>query len=120
MKFCHSTLNVKNLEESIGFYEEIVGLGVVRRFSAGNGMEIAFLGEGETKVELIYDKNHTEIDAGKDISWGFETDSIEETMKIVREKGMEIIGPFSPAPAVKFFFVKDPNGLKIQFIEHIK
>ena len=49
MKFCWSTLMVKNLEESLKFYKEIVGLNVSNRFNAGTGVEIAFLGDGETK-----------------------------------------------------------------------
>ncbi len=52
MKLCWSTLNVNNLEESIKFYTEIAGLEVVNRFKAGPS-EIAFLGSGETKIELI-------------------------------------------------------------------
>lgn len=44
---------VKNLEESLKFYKEIVVLNVSRSFKAGPEVEIAFLGDGKTKVELI-------------------------------------------------------------------
>ncbi len=117
MKFCWSTLNVKDLNESIKFYEEIVGLKVVRRFPAGPGMEIAFLGEGETKIELIFN-NKIEINVGPDISWGFEVDSVDEMMSFVQEKGIQIeSGPFQPSPHSKYFFVLDPNGMRIQFFQ---
>ena len=53
MKFCWTTINVTSMEESLAFYQEIVGLPLMRRFPAGPGMEIAFLGDGETQVELI-------------------------------------------------------------------
>jgi lactoylglutathione lyase len=83
-------------------------------------MEIAFMGEGETKVELIYNGKSKDISIGEDISLGFEVDSAEEMMTAVKEKGVEIhSGPFQPNPHVKFFFVLDPNGLKIQFVENI-
>ena len=119
MKFCWSTINVKNLEESLKFYEEIVGLKVNRRFPAGPGMEIAFLGEGETQVELICDEKVKEINIGQDISLGFEVDSIERHMAFVKGKGIDIhSGPFSPNLRTKFFYVLDPNGLKIQFVEN--
>jgi lactoylglutathione lyase len=120
MKFCWTTLNVKNLEESIKFYTEIVGLNVNRRFQAGPGTEIAFLGEGETKVELIGNvaAPKQEVNFGPDISLGFAVDSVEEKMAFVREKGINIhSGPFQPNPHTRFFFVLDPNGLKIQFVE---
>lgn len=118
MKFCWSTITVKNMEESLKFYQEIVGLSVNRRFQAGPGVEIVFLGDGETKVELIFNKEIKDVSFGQSISWGFEVDSVDEMMKLVKEKGIGIhSGPFQPNPNTKFFFVLDPNGLKIQFVE---
>lgn len=120
MKFCWSTLMVKNMEESLKFYQEIVGLKIDRRFNAGPGVEIVFLGEGETKVELICNENNKDINVGKDISWGFEVKSLDEMMALVKEKGIEIQGGIlQPNPHVRFFYVLDPNGLKIQFVENM-
>lgn len=120
MKFCWCTLSVKNMEESLKFYQEIVGLKVDRKFNAGPGVEIAFLGDGETKVELICNETSKDVVMGQDISLGFEVNSVEEMMAFVKEKGIAIhSGPFQPNPHVKFFFVMDPNGLKIQFVENI-
>ena len=120
MKFCWSTLMVKNLEESLKFYQEIVGLEVSRRFQAGPGMEIAFLGDGDTKIELICNGSSEEVNVGKDISWGFEVDSLDRALSLIKEKGLEIhSGPFQPNPNVKFFYVLDPNGLKVQLVQNI-
>lgn len=112
---------VKNLEESLKFYEEIVGLKISKRFNAGPGVEIAFLGQyGETQIELICNENLKEIDCGKHISLGFEVNSVDEMMKLVKEKGIAIhSGPFQPNPYVRFFYALDPNGLRIQFVENI-
>lgn len=119
MKFCHTTLMVKNLEESLKFYKEIVGLDVSTRFNAGPGIEIAFLGDGETKVELVCNEALKEVSFGNDISLGFEVKSVDEMMSFVKERGIGIhSGPFQPNPHTKFFYVLDPNGLKIQFIEN--
>ncbi|MBZ9688209.1 VOC family protein [Clostridium estertheticum] len=121
MKFCWSTLMVRNLEESLMFYTEIVGLNVSRRFNAGPGVEIAFLGDGETKVELICNEAIKEVNLGQDISLGFEVDSVDKMMAFVKGKGIDIhSGPFQPNPHNKFFYVLDPNGLKIQFVENIR
>ncbi len=120
MKFCWSTLRVNDLEESLNFYQEIVGLKVDRRFKAGPGSEIVFLGDGETKIELMYNEENKNVDMGEDISLGFEVESADEMMEFVKEKGISIhSGPFQPNPHVKFFFVQDPNGLIIQFVENI-
>lgn len=119
MKFCWSTLKVKNLEESIRFYQEIIGLPVVKRFLAGPHMEIAFLGDGETGIELIQDATDRDTSVGEDISWGFCVESLEKAMALMREKGVEIqSGPFQPNPRTRYFFVLDPNGMKIQLIEN--
>lgn len=118
MKFAHVTIYVNDLGESLEFYQEIVGLSIARRFTAGPDMEIVFLGDGETLVELIYDKNNEGSSYGRDISLGFEVESMEDMMKFVKEKGILIeSGPFKPNPNTQFFFVLDPNGLRIQFIE---
>jgi len=105
------------MEESLKFYQEIVGLPLEKRFKAGPGVEIAFLGDGETKIELIHNEQIKDISFGQNISLGFEVDSVDEMMKTLKEKGIEIhSGPFQPNPHTKFFFVLDPNGLKIQFV----
>ena len=120
MKFCWSTVNVKNLEKSLMFYTEIVGLKVNKRLNAGPGVEIAFLGDGETKVELICNEKSKGVNFGQDISLGFEVDSVDKMIAFAKEKGIDIhSGPFQPNPHTKFFYVLDPNGLKIQFVENI-
>lgn len=119
MKFCWSTLNVKNLEESVQFYTEIIGLEVVNRFSAGP-KRFVFLGKGETQIELIGGGEEREINVGGDISWGFETESLDKALELVKEKGITIVsGPIQPNPHVKFFFIKDPNGLMVQLVENL-
>ena len=118
MKFCWTTLTVKNMEESLKFYEEIIGLSVNHRFEAGPNMEIAFLGQGETKIELICNKDVREVNMGEHISLGFEVSNLDEMMALVKERGIAIhSGPFQPNPNTRFFFILDPNDLKIQFVE---
>lgn len=120
MKFCWSTITVKNMEESLTFYKEIVGLSENRRFQAGPGTEIAFLGEGETKVELICNENKKEVTIGPDISLGFMVSSLDEKLALMKEKGIALLGGvMQPNPHTKFFSIADPNGLRIQFVEEM-
>ncbi|WP_300385834.1 VOC family protein [Clostridium sp.] len=120
MKFCWSTITVKSLEESLKFYNEIVGLNINKRFNAGPGIEIAFLGDGETKIELVHNKALKEENFGKNVSLGFEVDSVDKMIAFAKEKGIDIeSGPFSPNPHIRFFYILDPNGLKIQFVENM-
>jgi len=120
MSFCWVTIHVRDMKESLRFYEEVVGLKVNQKFNAGPDIEIAFLGQGETQVELIYNNKNSDTNFSENISLGFEVDSLDKIMAFVKEKGINIhSGPFQPNPHIKFFFIMDPNGLKIQFAEHI-
>jgi lactoylglutathione lyase len=120
MRFCWSTLRVRNLEESIKFYQDIIGLNVVRKFSTIPGVDIAFLGDQETQIELICDGENRNTVVGADISWGFKVESIDEVLVLIKEKGINIeSGPFQPNPHIRYFFIKDPNGMTIQLVENI-
>lgn len=121
MRFCWSTLNVRNLEESVKFYTEIIGLEILREFSAGPEVKIVFLGKGETEIELICDGKDRDINVGNDISWGFEVESLDDALAFVHKNNIKVEeGPFKPTPYVRYFFIKDPNGMKIQLVENIK
>ena len=109
---------VKDLEASIRFYREIIGLEVDRRFKADPGTEIAFLGSGETKIELICNGSGGQSEVGADISWGFATDSLDRAVAMLKEKGLAFTGPYQPNPSVRFIYLKDPDGMKVQIAEN--
>lgn len=125
MKFNWCTIEVRDLSESIAFYEDIVGLKLERRFFSGSENEIAFLGDGETKIELIYNKTTKPEVIGANISLGFESVCLEETMTLLKHKNIPILAHpvfgeiISPNPHIKFCYVKDPNGIKVQFAQHL-
>ena len=121
MKFLWTTILVNNMDESLKFYEEIVGLKMTERFQAGPGMEISFLGEGETKVELIYNEKFKKLDAGNRVTLGFKVESLDEKKNFIKEKRIKIItGPIEPNPSIKYFIIKDPDGVKIQFAQQLQ
>ena len=117
MKFLWTTIQVKDLEKSLDFYQTIVGLNVERRIDYPNGKVIIFLGKGETQVELVYSKDE-KVEIGHSISLGFQVESLNEMMDFVVKNGVSIYeGPIEPNTFIKFFYVLDPNGLKIQFAQ---
>ncbi len=120
MDFCWVTINVKDMEKSLAFYRDVVGLPVHRTMKPMPGAEIAFLGKaGGTQVELIRNDKNANPSYGADISLGFVVESADAAMADLKAKGVAIhSGPFSPNPSIKFFYALDPNGLKIQFVEH--
>lgn len=118
MKFCWCTLRVRDLDESLKFYQEVVGLPFNRRYSSGLGKEIAFLGMGETQLELISDNGAATDVRGVGVSLGFEVDSLERKIEQLKVKGLAVEGPISPNPHTSFCYVRDPDGYKIQFVEN--
>ena len=120
MKFLWTTILVKDMEETLKFYQEVVGLKIDRRFNAGPGMEICFLGEDETKLEIIHSDKFKNIDPGNAVTLGFKVDSLDEMINLVNEKGIEIkTAPVQPNPYLRYFIVQDPNGIKVQFAEQL-
>jgi len=120
MKFLWTTIYVTNLDESIAFYSDLVGLRLLRRFPAGPGMEIAFMGngvEGETTVELLADSSNRAGNPGEFVSIGFAVDSMEAMLQTVKSKNIPVHSGPIETPASKFFTVKDPNGLSVQFFQ---
>lgn len=120
MKFLWVTIAVNNMEKSLYFYQEIVGLKVSRRFTPGPGREIVFLGEGETQVELIHDSGHPAPGRVDGLSLGFEVQSLDDMMAFVKGNGVEVEGGvIQPNPHIRFFYARDPDGVRIQFSENL-
>ncbi len=112
----HVTINTRDLEGSMAFYEEVLELERVRELSTGTGHRIVFLSDsgGGTQVELIEDRENAY--AGSGISIGFYTEDVKAKREELVKKGFEPTPIHSPAPDVKFFFLPDPNAVQIQLI----
>ena len=118
MKNLWTSIHVKNMEESLAFYTTALKMTISSRISPMEGMEIVFLGDGETKLELMYNTHIKDISYGNHVSTGFLIDSVDDYMTYLKEQNIEVVdGPYAPGPHVKFFFVEDPNGYRIQLVE---
>ena len=120
MDYLWTTITVENLDESIDFYSDLAKLKAVRRFQAGPGVEIAFLGNGaehETQIELVADSGHGSIGFSDFISIGFAVDSMDAMLETVRHKNIPVHSGPVETPGFRFFGIKDPDGLHVQFFE---
>lgn len=116
------TLTVKSLEESLNFYKEILGFKEVRRMNPMEGIKIAFLeDEHSGTIELIENKEVSKAyDIPKEsmVSIGFGVENINEKIDELKSKKINIVrGPIEVPDGSKLAFIKDPNGIEIEFIE---
>lgn len=110
----YSTMIVKNLEESVKFYETAMG------FTQGYHVDLPFGGitimnsQDGACVELI---EAPQFPVGL-YSVGTDVDNLEETIDHIRSCGGEILGEITPTTVGRQIFVLDPNGVRICLIEH--
>ena len=112
------TLRVRDLETSLAFFHDLLGLPIQRRFES-RGKRIAMLGpEGQPKIELIQGGNAA-VKPGSGISVGFEVESLDAAMEELRQKGIPVArGPIEPNPHLRFFYILDPDGFEVQLAQH--
>ncbi|MDJ0579112.1 MAG: lactoylglutathione lyase [Crocosphaera sp.] len=125
MRLLHTMLRVKNLEESLKFYCDILGMKLLRQKDyPGGEFTLAFVGYGDESdnsvIELTYNwgvDSYELGDAYGHIALG--VDDIYGTCEKIREQGGNITrepGPMKHGTTV-IAFVDDPNGYKIELIQ---
>ena len=125
MRMLHTMLRVGDLDKSIAFYCDILGMKLLRRKDyPGGEFTLAFVGYGEEKdntvIELTYNWGVSEYDLGKGyghIALG--VDDIYGTCDRIKEQGGKVSrepGPMKHGTTV-IAFVEDPDGYKIELIQ---
>ena len=111
------TLRVSNLEKSLAFYTDLLGMEVSARFG-GEGHRIVMLGNTDNaKVELICDGNTLTDAPGAGVSFGLQTDHLDALTAKLEQAGHTVRGPVSPNPHIRFSFIQDPDGYTVQVVE---
>ncbi|MED1302613.1 glyoxalase [[Bacillus thuringiensis] serovar konkukian] len=120
----HVGLMVTNLETSISFYEEVVGLHLIKRMDHPNpDLKLAFLGVEESKetiLELIEGYNSSLPAEGKVHHICFKVDSLEDEIeRIKKHKVTFLLGEeIETLPdGTRYIFFAGPDGEWIEFFE---
>lgn len=125
MRMLHTMLRVGNLEESLKFYCDVLGMKLLRQKDyPGGKFTLAFVGYGDesdhTVIELTYNWGVDSYDLGNaygHIALG--VDDIYSTCEAIKERGGKVTrepGPMKHGSTV-IAFVEDPNGYKIELIQ---
>ena len=125
MRFLHTMLRVGNLERSIGFYTNVLGMRVLRQRDVPDGKyTLAFVGYGEesgnTVLELTYNYGVDKYDLGAAFGHlALEVPDAAKACEAVRAAGGKVSREAGPVKfgATIIAFVEDPDGYKIEFIE---
>jgi lactoylglutathione lyase len=124
MRMLHTMLRVGNLERSIEFYTNVLGMRLLRRkdYPAGK-FTLAFVGYGDERdtavIELTYnwDTDHYDIGTGYG-HIAIEVDDVYEAVDTLRSRGGKVIreaGPMNAGSTV-IAFVQDPDGYAIELL----
>ncbi|REJ12450.1 MAG: glyoxalase/bleomycin resistance/dioxygenase family protein [Paenibacillaceae bacterium] len=121
----HVGVMVKDLDASIRFYTEVVGLEVKSRFTHTNGvLQLAFLGFGGsdgTEVELIQGYNDSLPTEGKVHHIAFNVDDIEAEYARIKQLDVSFIPGFDTITTLpnghRYFFIYGPENEWIEFFQ---
>lgn len=125
MRLLHTMLRVGNLEKSLDFYQNVLGMKLLRRKDYPEGrFTLAFVGYGDetdsTVLELTHNWDTERYDLGN--AYGHiavEVDDAYEACERVKRQGGNVVrevGPMKHGTTV-IAFVEDPDGYKIEFIQ---
>ena len=124
MKLLHTMLRVGDLDRSISFYTEVLGMSLIRKSeNAEYKYTLAFVGYGDESqgavIELTYNWGEDSYEHGNAFGHiALETDDIYATCDAIKEKGGLITREPGPVKggATVIAFVKDPDGYNIELI----
>ena len=120
-KLLHTRYRVDDLERTVKFYTEILGLTETRRHKSPRGSELVFLAthNSEEEIEICSYPSSGGVQVQEDLTHlAFEVESLEAFEKHIQSLGME----YSDGPHLKengggFAFIDAPEGYEIELIK---
>ena len=124
MRLLHTMLRVGNLERSIRFYTETLGMSLLRRKDYPEGkFTLAFVGYGNEQENTVIELTHNWETNAYETGNGFghlaiEVDDVYQATEKIRVQGGKIIreaGPMNAGTTI-IAFVEDPDGYQIELL----
>ena len=128
MRILHTMLRVGDMQRSIDFYTSVLGMKLLRRHDYAEGrFTLAFLGYQDESDGAVLELTHNYGIEKYDLGTGYghvalEVDDAKAACDAVRAKGGVVTreaGPVKGGTTV-IAFIEDPDGYKIELIEHAR
>ena len=125
MRMLHTMIRVGDLDRSISFYTEVLGMKLLRRKDYLSGkFTLAFVGYGDEADHTVLELTHNWDTDSYDLGTGYghialAVEDAAAACDAIREKGGNVVreaGPMKHGGSV-IAFVEDPDGYKIELIE---
>jgi lactoylglutathione lyase len=123
-KLLHTRYRVNDIEHTVKFYREVLGLAEVKRHKSPRGSELVFLKapESEELIEICFFPSGGNVQVQPDLTHlAFEVDSLDEFAKHIAKFGLKFSdGPTTSSTGTVFAFVDAPEGYEIELIQRPK
>ncbi len=120
-KLLHTRMRVNDIERTVKFYENVLGLKVARRSVSPRGAQIVFLAtpNSEEEIEICQLPNSPAVQVQPDLMHlAFEVESIAGFAAEIAKKGYKLSdGPTKTGSGATIAFVDAPEGYEIELIE---
>jgi len=124
MRMLHTMLRVGDLDRSVGFYTEVLGMKLLRKKDYPDGkFTLAFVGYGDESENTVIELTHNWDTESYDLGNGYghialEVDNVYAATEEIHKRGGKILrdaGPMNAGTTI-ISFVEDPDGYPIELI----
>ncbi len=123
-KLLHTRFRVSDLEKTVSFYRDVLGLEEVRRSTSGRGSLLVFFKapDSEELIEICKFDGSGPVVVGPDLTHlAFEVDDMEAFVKHSAALGYPLSdGPHASSSGSVIAFVDAPEGYEVELIQHAK
>jgi len=123
-KFLHTRMRVNDLERTVKFYEDALGLTVARRHTSPRGAQLVFIAvpNSDEEIELCQLANSPSVQVQPDLMHlAFEVEDLEAFAAALKKKGYALSdGPTKTGSGSVIAFIDAPEGYEIELIQKAK
>src|SRR5689334_11470675 len=120
-KLLHTRMRVSDMDQTIAFYTEVLGLEVLERKTSPRGSHLAFLRvpNSDELIELCSFPPSGPVRVQEDlVHLAFQVENLDDTIASLNKKGVRVTdGPTNTSSGSRFIFIDAPDGYEVELIE---